>query len=128
MKKNKILPSWASIPEPKPKKGELPVTASFVKWLESKWSSPAINLIISLLNERKLFGIEKYGTELHTFNGRNAAEDIRQELGDLIIYFAQLVMENKTEEAEKLLNLIKESVLVLEIFLKEKQDNNYDHR
>lgn len=38
-------------------------------------------------------GLEKYGTYLKTFNGRNAYHDFMQELVDCLMYATQLNME-----------------------------------
>lgn len=127
MKPNKMKPSWqvvinntsASVPEPDPKNGVTPVTNNFIEWIQNNSTNSAADDIVKLLEERRQFGLEKYGIELHTFNGRNAVEDIRQELGDLIIYFAQLIMENKTEEANELLSLTKKSISIIKSFLSE---------
>jgi hypothetical protein len=38
-------------------------------------------------------GLDKYGTLLQTFNGRNAAADVLQELTDLLMYTTQQSLE-----------------------------------
>lgn len=40
-------------------------------------------------------GVKKYGTPLMSFNGRDAREDLRQELLDALMYAAQCQMEGK---------------------------------
>jgi hypothetical protein len=41
-------------------------------------------------------GFEKYGTRLQTFNGRNAANDAREEVADLLQYMTQVELERDT--------------------------------
>jgi len=49
--------------------------------------------LIGDLKERREMGVEKYGTELKTHNGRNALVDAYQEALDLCLYLKQLLME-----------------------------------
>jgi hypothetical protein len=44
-------------------------------------------------------GLAEYGKTLHTFNGRNAADDCRRELVDALDYLTQLEMERDTYRA-----------------------------
>jgi len=44
-------------------------------------------------------GLREYGELLHTFNGRDALEDLKQELVDSSLYFSQAILEGKREEA-----------------------------
>jgi hypothetical protein len=45
-------------------------------------------------------GFEKYGGNLHTFNGRDAGNDAFQELADAVAYVMQLRMENQWLKSE----------------------------
>lgn len=54
---------------------------------------PVVDMVISDLQERREFGIKKYGTELRINNGRNALLDAYQEALDLCIYLRQLIQE-----------------------------------
>jgi len=47
------------------------------------------------MEARRQMGIEKYGTPLQTFNGRDAMVDAYQELLDLCVYFKQKLMEQE---------------------------------
>lgn len=51
--------------------------------------------LISLLLERREGGKEKYGTELMTFNNRNAVVDALQESMDLTLYLVQHHLEQQ---------------------------------
>lgn len=46
------------------------------------------------LNERRIIGRNKYGTELRIFNGRCALTDLIEEILDAIMYFRQYILEN----------------------------------
>jgi hypothetical protein len=45
--------------------------------------------LLQLCAERRRFGIEKYGTPLQYFNGRDPTNDAVQELLDLLAYLTQ---------------------------------------
>lgn len=78
-----------SQPEPPPTgNGEL-VTPPLVEALEGHPDLQA------LVNERDAFGRSKYGTGLRCHNGRDPLEDARQELGDLLQYLWQAMMEGR---------------------------------
>lgn len=53
------------------------------------------DLVIEDITERKRVGIERYGTPLQTFNGRDALIDLYQELLDAVMYTRQLIEERK---------------------------------
>lgn len=46
------------------------------------------------LAERVAFGREKYKVVLQTHNGRNAANDAREELYDFLFYWTQMYLES----------------------------------
>lgn len=49
--------------------------------------------VIEDINERKKVGIERYGTPLQAFNGRDALLDAYEEAIDLTMYLKQLLIE-----------------------------------
>jgi len=53
-------------------------------------------LFVSMLRRQELKDIERYGTPLETFNGRNALADAAEELVGAFQYLAQATMERKT--------------------------------
>lgn len=60
---------------------------------------PAIqDLVIADLQERKRVGMERYGTLLQAFNGRDAYVDAYEEALDLCCYLRQLITERQIEE------------------------------
>jgi hypothetical protein len=66
--------------EPEPKRGKQ------VVW----------NVIMSDIEQRANFGLEKYGHCLETFNGRDPLWDAYQEALDLVMYLRQAIMERDT--------------------------------
>lgn len=58
---------------------------------------PAIqDLVVQDIQERKQVGIERYGTPLQGFNGRDGLVDLYQELLDAVQYVRQLIYERDT--------------------------------
>lgn len=51
--------------------------------------------VISDIEERKLLGIERYGTPLQAHNGRNVLQDLYEELIDGAMYAKQLLLEQE---------------------------------
>ena len=97
----------ASTPEPPPELSEesQPVFPFILEELRNaKRSAADANWLADLLEERRNFGLKKYGQELHTHNGRDAIEDARQELGDLVVYLTQASMEGRSKEVGDLLS------------------------
>lgn len=61
-----------------------------------KNNQPAVwDLVIADMTNRNRFGIEKYGTPLQAFNGRDALQDAYEEVLDLAVYLKQKIEENK---------------------------------
>lgn len=56
---------------------------------------PVVDTIIEDLNERKAKGIATYGVPLTSFNGRNAIQDLKEEILDSLVYLQQLEEERK---------------------------------
>ncbi len=53
-------------------------------------------LVIKDMEERRLHGIEKYGTALQAHNGRDPLIDAYQEALDLCVYLRQALEERKS--------------------------------
>jgi hypothetical protein len=51
------------------------------------------DLVLSDIAERRQSGVEHYGTELVTNNGRNALIDAYQEALDLVVYLRQALRD-----------------------------------
>lgn len=51
------------------------------------------DMLKGYIEKRKQIGIERYGTPLQPFNGRDALRDVFEEAVDLVTYFAQLLIE-----------------------------------
>ena len=56
------------------------------------------DMVIKDLEERRIFGVKKYGGELKSFNGRSPLIDAYQEALDLCLYLRQAIIE-QTEES-----------------------------
>lgn len=67
------------------------------------------DLTIADLQQRKAIGIQRYGTALHGFNGRNAMVDLYQELIDAVQYCRQEIYER-----EELLKFVDEAIAAYE--------------
>ncbi|MFE6000363.1 hypothetical protein ACFQ6C_26440 [Streptomyces sp. NPDC056454] len=55
--------------------------------------------LIKRIEERRELGIQRYGTPLQTFNGRNAVRDALEEALDLATYLMQVEMEQTARQA-----------------------------
>ena len=51
-----------------------------------------------LVQQRRAFGMRKYGQSLYSEDGRNGLEDARQELGDLLQYVFKVFGPGATEK------------------------------
>ena len=71
--------SGAAQPEPSPKRGKQNVA----------------DLVLADIHQRVEMGMEKYGTKLQTFNGRDALWDAYQEAIDLVMYLRQEIAERE---------------------------------
>lgn len=63
-----------------------------------------VNRTCEMIEERKQIGIQRYGTPLQTFNGRDAVQDAVEEALDLVTYLFQAILEGKVELIEYLNN------------------------
>ena len=58
--------------------------------------NPSIHdLVVADIEDRKQFGLEKYGTTLQAGNGRRSLVDAYQEILDLAVYLRQHIEENR---------------------------------
>jgi len=53
-----------------------------------------VDLVVDDMWKRKKLGIERYGTPLQPFNGRNSLQDAYEEILDLVIYIKQKLVED----------------------------------
>lgn len=63
-------------------------------------------LVLSDMEERRKHGIEKYGTPVQPFNGRDALVDSYQEALDLCVYLRQAI-EERNKRADGLIEIRK---------------------
>jgi hypothetical protein len=67
--------------QPKPQPGKEPVT------------DRAIRESVGMIRSQQKRGMARYGSELMTWNGRDAGQDAQEELADLTVYLTQMRME-----------------------------------
>lgn len=72
---------WTCQPTPATVQQPKPITSTGDVWLS----------VIRDMEERREFGIAKYGTPLQVGNGRNALVDAYQEALDLCVYLKQAI-------------------------------------
>ena len=81
--------------EPDPEPNEGPSMHDLViNDLKHHWEHHS-RFVIKDVEDRKQFGLDKYGTVLQTNNGRNALVDAYQESLDLLVYMKQAMEENQ---------------------------------
>lgn len=51
------------------------------------------DLVLADIHDRIALGLERYGTKLQTFNGRDALMDAYQEALDMVMYLRQMIAE-----------------------------------
>lgn len=53
--------------------------------------------MIADINERRKIGVQRYGSELRPFNGRDALRDAYEEVLDLAMYLKQMMIEQGSD-------------------------------
>lgn len=100
----------ASKPEPAPVRTAAsrevwPLVIADFKRRAEFGDTPAVTAaVVRDMEERDATGRAKYGTALHTANGRNALVDAYQELLDAAVYLKQRAEELRSEHVNKALN------------------------
>jgi hypothetical protein len=77
------------------------------------------DLVIQDMQDRKQFGLDKYGTILQACNGRKTAVDLHQELLDAVVYSRSLI-----EEQNAIINAL---LLMAQQYLSITKDNDLSH-
>lgn len=80
-----------SIPEPKPENKGIPVYPLALSYLGETENEE----LKELLTQRYNFGLEKYGQPLMTEDGRDEVEDLRQEIGDAVMYLSKCLYKKR---------------------------------
>jgi len=97
----------ASEPEPEPKAEGERVGSPLMQWLADRDHDDAFYLV----EERIGYGQQKYGQHLHTDDGRDGLEDLRQELGDALLYAQKCRMNGRDlSEIRELVSVLAELV------------------
>ena len=68
-------------------------------------------LVLKDMEEMRLQGIEKYGTPVQPFNGRDPLVDAYQEALDMCVYLRQAIEERKLNDVTQLVVDIKKYVI-----------------
>ena len=84
----------ASTPEPPPQPSQHPAAGTLLidylrMYAHPRYGSQIIDDTLSRMN----FGLKKYGTLLHPFNGRDTMNDVYQEILDGLVYARSLLYE-----------------------------------
>lgn len=79
-----VAPNPAATPQPAPEPSNQPAV---------------VDLVLTDLRARDIFGLRKYGTRLQAHNGRDALMDAYQEGLDLVIYLRQAIAERDAAAA-----------------------------
>lgn len=65
--------------------------------------------VIAKMEESKRVGMQRYGTALQTFNGRDALQDAEEEARDLFVYLSSL-MQAREASREKLVEVVAKDI------------------
>lgn len=77
-------------------------------------NNPSVHdLVIKDVQDRKQFGLDKYGTLLQLGNGRKTAVDLHQELLDAVVY-SRLLIEEQNAIIKALLLMVQQYLSVSE--------------
>lgn len=79
------------------------LTAKVIEWAEQPMPTPSERpsvqgMVIDDLKTRLQVGIQRYGTPLQAFNGRDALRDAYEEALDLACYLRQAIAERDAAE------------------------------
>ena len=58
------------------------------------------DVVIRLLRRRREKGRKTYGSSLHTLNGRDALQDLQEELADALQYVTQRMLEREVVQSD----------------------------
>jgi hypothetical protein len=58
--------------------------------VEDLLARPGMEDIVELFRQRRALGLERYGSLLQAFNGRDAQQDLLEELADAVVYARQI--------------------------------------
>ena len=97
-----MTPAEMLAPQPAPARSDR--SESVTDWLLDRidGSQPGSGPLMQLLIRRRAQGIERYGQELLTHDGRDPNVDALQEAVDLLIYLAKAEMEHPTGWPEEM--------------------------
>lgn len=103
--------------QPKPVAGGPEVVEQMIRDYELDGATGTWGIIRDLLLERRAVGIGRYGMPLTALNGRDALQDLQEELVDAFQYASQCEMEGvriQYEQGKALLEIIDHIRIVVE--------------
>ena len=81
--------------------------------------------VLEDMEARRNMGIDKYGTPLQAFNGRDALVDLYQELLDSVVYIKQKILENEEIKLKADFHIFSAG---FERGIEESKNRNYDKK
>jgi hypothetical protein len=114
-----IIGAWADDPQSAPVARGPEVFPEVFKLLDryAKHSGCSVDELRQLVEERKAFGLNKYGVALHRDNGRDSVKDAEDETGDLPGYMVQSLMRGEEEKVRRIKMLLSQVVTIIDLCL-----------
>lgn len=81
---------------------ELEATGPFSRHMSQRPETAKWVAAYDLIKQRYEFGLAKYGQPLMTEDGRNTTEDLKQELGDALMYRAKQLLQGNIDPKDQL--------------------------
>jgi len=75
--------------------------------------------VVSEMRKRDILGLSRYGTHLQPFNGRDALEDLKDEVLDSVCYISQAIYEGRDVDGilainrQKLFDIAEEVIMII---------------
>ena len=80
-------------PLPVHRAGEPDIQSIAIMDLRANHALPVTEQVVAMIEARRRLGIARYGSALQAFNGRDAGQDLLEELVDALVYACQLWVE-----------------------------------
>jgi len=108
---NRTLKIESSLDQPAPEKGWGDMWERIIIRFDKtpRYQGRHKEKLLELFQERRKVGIERYGTPLQAFNGRNVVEDLLAEKFDALAYIEQTMIE-KPELVSIMLTMFYETI------------------
>ena len=115
---NRTLKIESSLDQPAPEKGWGDMWERIIIRFDKtpRYRGRHKEKLLELFQERRKVGIERYGTPLQAFNGRNVVEDLLAEKFDALAYIEQTMIE-KPELVSIMLTMFDETIAHIETLM-----------